>query len=154
MITGQNENPTGFNQSTQETRGEKGQANTELCDAAFSTKDASRRGRSELLQELSEVGGLGELPGDPGQLVEDRTVQGHARYLPLCTGAAVTTDLQQLVLLALPLTHVLMQGDGHAVGLGAAAGTHSQLGEVVTHRAVQRGEVVGDGPLPPHLLPC
>ena len=53
------------------------------------------RSQSELLQQLSEVGGLGELPVDPGQLVEDRTVQGHTGNLPLSTATAVPTDLEE-----------------------------------------------------------
>lgn len=54
------------------------------------------RSESELLQELSEVGGLGELSVDPGQLVEHRTVQRHTRNLPLRTAAAAPTDLDQM----------------------------------------------------------
>ena len=61
--------------------------------ATVSTKSAESQ--SELLQQLSEVGGLGELSVDPGQLVKDRTVQGHTGNLPLCTAAAVPADLQK-----------------------------------------------------------
>lgn len=75
-----------------------GQSNTEMGGgAAISTKSggSSRFGnQSELLQQLSEVGGLRELSVDPGQLVENGTVQGHTGHLPLCTAAAVPTDLE------------------------------------------------------------
>lgn len=64
------------------------------------------RSQSELLQQLSEVGGLGELSVDPGQLVQDGTVQGHTGHLPLCTAATVLTDLDtnthRNILLRLP----------------------------------------------------
>lgn len=49
--------------------------------------------QSELLQQLTEVGGLGKLSVYPGQLVEDETVEGHAGNLPLSTATAVPTDL-------------------------------------------------------------
>lgn len=52
---------------------------------------------SELLQQLSQVGDLGELSVDPGQFVEDRTVQGHTGHLPLGAAAAVPTDLNTKV---------------------------------------------------------
>lgn len=65
--------------------------------------------QSELLQQLTEVGGLGKLSVYPGQLVEDGTVEGHAGNLPLSTATAVPTDLQQLLLLTLPLPHVLVE---------------------------------------------
>lgn len=48
---------------------------------------------SELLQELTEVGGLGQLPVDPGQLVEHGAVQRDAEHLALCTATTVPTDL-------------------------------------------------------------
>lgn len=53
------------------------------------------RSQSELLQQLSEVGGLGELSVDPGQLVEDRTFQRHTGHLALCTAATVPADLRK-----------------------------------------------------------
>lgn len=59
-----------------------------------SVEAAVFRSQSELLQQLSEVGGLGELSADPGQLVEDGTVQGHTGDLALSTAAAVPADLK------------------------------------------------------------
>ena len=65
----------------------------------FSTRIAEQWARtcseSDLLQELSEVGHLGELSVDPGQLVEHRTVQRHTQNLPLHTATTVPTDLDQ-----------------------------------------------------------
>ena len=68
------------------------------------------------------------------------------------TGVSLGSHLEQLVLLALPQPQLLVQGDGHTLGLGPAALTHAQLRQLVTHGAVQRGEVLGDGALPARLL--
>lgn len=46
-----------------------------------------------------------------------------------------------------------MQRDGNALRFGSAALTHSQLSELVTHRTMQRGEVLRDRPLPQTLVP-
>lgn len=62
------------------------------------------------------------------------------------------SHLQQLVLLTLPLSHVLVECNDHSLGLGAALGAHAQLGQLVTHGAMERGEVLGDGSLPPYFL--
>lgn len=47
----------------------------------------------ELLQQLPEVGGLGQLSADSGHLVKDRTVQWHTGDQPLRAATAVPTDL-------------------------------------------------------------
>lgn len=60
--------------------------------------------------------------------------------------------LQQLVLLTLPLSHVLVEGNSDSLGLSPAPGAHAQLGQLVTHGAMKCGEVLGDGSLPPHFL--
>lgn len=62
------------------------------------------------------------------------------------------SHLQQLLLLTLPLSHVLVQGDGDPLGVGAAAAAHAQLRQLVAHGAVEGGEVLRDGSLPPGLL--
>lgn len=62
------------------------------------------------------------------------------------------SHLQQLVLLNLPLSHVLVERNGHSLGLSAALGAHAQLGQLVTHGAVEGGEILGDGPFPPDFL--
>lgn len=51
--------------------------------------------RSELLQQLAQVGGPRELPADPGQLVEDGTVQRNAGYQALSTATATPAQLEE-----------------------------------------------------------
>lgn len=110
-----------YNRTDDDTRGveEKEEGGS---TSAVSTKSEELRSRSqsELLQQLSEVGRLRELSVNSGQLVQDGTVQRHTGDLTLCTAAAVPADLQQLVLLALPLPHVLVESDSHSLRLGAA----------------------------------
>lgn len=62
------------------------------------------------------------------------------------------SHLQQLVLLALQLSHVLVERDRNPLRLGAAPRAHAQLGQLVAHGAVKRGEVLGNGSLPAHFL--
>lgn len=62
------------------------------------------------------------------------------------------SHLQQLVLLTLPLSHVLVECNCDPLGLSAAPGADAQLGQLVTHGAMKRGEVLGYGSLPPHFL--
>lgn len=56
-------------------------------------------------------------------------------------------------MLLLPHSEVVMQCDGDTLRFGPAALTHSQLSELVTHRAVQRGEILRDRSLPQRLVP-
>lgn len=51
--------------------------------------------QSELLQQLAQVGGPGELPADPGQLVEDRAVQGNTGNHALSTASAAPAQLER-----------------------------------------------------------
>lgn len=62
------------------------------------------------------------------------------------------SHLQQLVLLTLPLSHVLVECNRDSLGLGSTPQAHAQLGQLVAHRAVKRGEVLGNGSFPPHFL--
>lgn len=55
-------------------------------------------------------------------------------------------------MLRLALAQFLLQRDDDALGVGAAAGADAQLGQLVTHGAVQGGEVLRDGALPARRL--
>lgn len=60
--------------------------------------------------------------------------------------------LQQLLVLTLPLSYVLVEGDGDSLRFSAATGANAQLGQLVTHGAVECSEVLRDGSLPPSIL--
>lgn len=73
-------------------------------------------------------------------------------YRQILYPSSCPSHLQQLVLLTLPQSHVPVERQRNSLGLGAAPRAHAQLGQLVTHRAVERGEVLGDGSLPPNVL--
>lgn len=57
-----------------------------------------------------------------------------------------------MLLLTFPLSHVLVERHDDSLGLSATSRAHAQLGQLVTHWAVERGEVLRNSSLPAHFL--